>query len=722
MDPLSIAAGAASLAGTVTSISIFLYNLIQEVKGIDAKVIDLSKEVSRLMSLLTSVERTVRQCQAVSLTLAHLDDHMWLQIENALVDCRVTVQELDLITIKIGGEHNKEVNNVARLLRKPSLHFRFAVHGDEVSDLTQKVYKSNCAMQTALAVVNVSLTFRTHVSQESLFNELRTLKKLVEESLKAATQQQAEANGDPFSARQSRNLESLAKAAQKVHAVASSTASTRYSIQGDRLSVLNWGGSEAGSLTPAQRERIEVWNDLSTVEEGPEDGSTTENSHSIPTDNSTTITVPDMDDVLCDVSKGKGPEVAVEEHATDSDDESDVELDFLRNFEELAYSSFLAQDYSKAEQCLRIAIERSTGEASSTADFFSLKAKLALCCCLQEKWDHAAGIVASLPKTRSAANIPTFHLLQAISLAHLQENRFEDAYSVCKTALQGKKRTLGRASADYYGCLTVFAAICDKKGDTLEAEAIRHSIPRDWFPPSSVAVLSPKQYILRHESLIDSIFAKKPGAEPAWYNPGSPTSPDPSEITTGGLSGHWAALGPSVQRDGFQRAEQDKRKGIVVEETDTGKEFFSVDDAFTAPSAPALRDRVLPPTNPWAQHSLRNTPAHAVWKAHPNPFDSPDLEQSTSKPTEFQHAANSPISRPPAPAYPFTVPPHMPSQPPMPHKPQETPRIPLDKASTEPARTPLAPYGPASSNLPSTTRSRTHMTGSRKLTSATPSG
>ncbi|KAK5661169.1 hypothetical protein OQA88_11060 [Cercophora sp. LCS_1] len=310
---------------------------------------------------------------------------------------------------------------------------------------------------------------------------------------------QTEVNADPFSARQSRNLESLAKAAQKFHATASSTASTRYSTPVDRRSVSNWGGSEAGSLTQAQRERIEVWNSLSTVDEGPEDGST-ENTHSIPTDNSTTITSPDLDDLRSDPGKGKGVAGASGEEAADSDDDSDVELDFLRNFEELAYSSFVAQDYSKAEQCLRMAVERSTDDMSSTADFRLLKIKLALCCCLQEKWDHAAGIVASLSKARSVANIPVFHLLQAISLAHLQEDRFEDAYNVCKTALQGKKKVLGKTSPDCYGCLTIYAAICDKKGDALEAEAVRHSIPRDWFPPSSIGVLSPRHYILRHET------------------------------------------------------------------------------------------------------------------------------------------------------------------------------------------------------------------------------
>ena len=80
---------------------------------------------------------------------------MWQQIENALVDCKVTVEELDRLTIKITGKHDEEAKKPTRLLKKPSLHFRFTIHGDEVSDLTQKVYKSNCSMQTALAVVNV---------------------------------------------------------------------------------------------------------------------------------------------------------------------------------------------------------------------------------------------------------------------------------------------------------------------------------------------------------------------------------------------------------------------------------------------------------------------------------------------------------------------------------------------------------------------------------------
>lgn len=129
--------------------------MVKGIRNIDSKVIALSHEVTRLASLLKSVERTVRECQAVSLALAYLDEDMWQQIDNALVDCKLTLEALGRVTMKIQGEHNADARAVDKLLTKSSMHFRFTVHGDEVSDLTRKIYKSNCSMQTALAVVNV---------------------------------------------------------------------------------------------------------------------------------------------------------------------------------------------------------------------------------------------------------------------------------------------------------------------------------------------------------------------------------------------------------------------------------------------------------------------------------------------------------------------------------------------------------------------------------------
>jgi hypothetical protein len=435
----------------------------------------------------------------------------------------------------------------------------------------------------------------------------------VEESLKAAAQQHDD-HSDSFATRQSRNLQSLAQAAQKVHVAASSTASTRYSS--------NWGGSEAGGLTLAQRERIERWNNFHVVDK------TTQETPPV-TGEATLEALSDIRNL--DVNsppppeprKGKGTganrgNTAVDDNDQDNDDGkvenddegynnghnnsdddessdgSNLESDFLKNFEALAYSSFLVQNYSKAEQLLRMAVERSTGDRSDGADFKLLKLKLALCCCLQEKWDHAAAIVASLSKARTPSNLPIFHLLQAISLAYLEGNRFDDAYSVCKSALNGKKKILGKDCADYYGCLTVFAAICEKRGNALEAEAVRHSIPEGSLPRSSVSVLSSTQYILKHETLIDSVFSGKPTRDsaPDSAPSDSPNLPAPDPARTGTASGHWSTLLPSKQRDGVQTAERDEKSGAVVEATDTGKELLGqvMVKQTQAPSPSSLSD------------------------------------------------------------------------------------------------------------------------------------
>jgi hypothetical protein len=97
----------------------------------------------------------VRQCHSQALTLAHLDDHMWQQIDNALMDCKITIEGLDRLVIRIGSEYDPEAKNLVKLLKKPSMHFRLTFHADEISEFTKKIYKSNCAMQTALAVINV---------------------------------------------------------------------------------------------------------------------------------------------------------------------------------------------------------------------------------------------------------------------------------------------------------------------------------------------------------------------------------------------------------------------------------------------------------------------------------------------------------------------------------------------------------------------------------------
>lgn len=124
------------------------------------------------------------------------------------------------------------------------MQLQLSLRTTEISGFKEKIYKSNTAMQTALATVTVysdlscplaslpanpqtrSLSLRSNTSQDRIFSELQLLTTTIQQALKAAGLSQSP--NDQLAARQSRNLHNLAKAAQKFHSSASSTASTMY--------------------------------------------------------------------------------------------------------------------------------------------------------------------------------------------------------------------------------------------------------------------------------------------------------------------------------------------------------------------------------------------------------------------------------------------------------------------------------------------------------------
>jgi hypothetical protein len=293
------------------------------------------------------------------------------------------------------------------------------------------------------------------------------------------------------------------------------------------------------------------------------------------TDPSTVITTPDLDDQT-DKSHGARKEVRENENEygdeESDDDGSDIELDFLKNFDELACSSFLRKDYSKAEQFLRKAMERSTGESSNGEHFKLLRIRLAICCCLQERWELAAGALSVLSKSRAASNLPVFDLLQAISLGYLANDRFDDAYRVCKSALQGKKKVVGKDSDNFHECLWILAMIYEKRGDPLEAEAVRLSIPVERMPQEST--MSGKEYILEHPTLIKSAFGgneKRKGPTDQPKNESiEATQSDEAYVEPD----RWEDLVPRAAVDGTSRAEKDERSKAPISTTDTGKIFL----------------------------------------------------------------------------------------------------------------------------------------------------
>jgi sulfur transfer protein SufE len=74
-------------------ISIWLFDLIEQVRHVNSFIFDLAKEMTLQKTLLSSMEKTVRECQSQLFTLAHVNDEIWKQIWNIFADYKVTLDD-----------------------------------------------------------------------------------------------------------------------------------------------------------------------------------------------------------------------------------------------------------------------------------------------------------------------------------------------------------------------------------------------------------------------------------------------------------------------------------------------------------------------------------------------------------------------------------------------------------------------------------------------------
>lgn len=452
-------------------------------------MLSLSREVKNLENNLKSLDQTLQGCRSQALVLMHMNDDIWHCIESNLLDCRETLDELAALVEEVKNKPASSRN----IFRKPNLMLKLSLRRKEITEFQDKIGKSNASMQTAVGVVSLSLALRQNVSQEMLMGELQRLRGLVENTQRVARNSRV---SYPAAARMSRNIEGLVQAATRFHSSASSTATTRYGGTARRRTQVGstWGvGSDAGGLTDFDRDRIRDWQ-LRSIDEVTDTASTADTTPSgtgtggttTTTDRETDVTTPEPDD--------------------EDDDDLELDLEIFQNAEELGRMSFGKRDYDNAEKFLHKALSGATGTSSAPGHFENLKLQLSICYCFQAKWPAAEAVLSTLGKKKRKADLPVFHLLHAVALAHLADEKYDSAYSACKRSLQGKKKAYGsKTNQDYIDSLALLAAICEVRGEPIEAAAIRHSIPenrmQEGFP-------DPEEFIRSHKSIIDDAFGK----------------------------------------------------------------------------------------------------------------------------------------------------------------------------------------------------------------------
>jgi hypothetical protein len=370
-----------------------------------------------------------------------------------------------------------------------------------------------------------SLSLRGNETQDKILYELGRLKSSIEQSIQASFHHSdgfSHTLEDPSDARVAYNLQKLARAAQNFHSSASSTASTRessstiygangnsfWNVQSDAAMSIRGGPS----LTPNKRQQIDQF-----VKQQRRMTLRRQRKplQHVPSSAAASVVRPCTPEPAPAVSSEESQETEsnMSEMADDHDevdDEAEFQSFLLSGLEEVAKDSMLNQEFAKAQAMLEEAIQRRTGSTSEDAEFKQLQIQLATCYFFQHKWQLAEPLIDSIAKSKANFDPVVCNLLHALAIANAVEKRFGKAITVCKQALQGKrrlKRDFGDTSEkECNETLGLLATIHDLHGNRLDAEALRRKLSNgfSYYHPENEL-----EFIVSHPKLCTEVFGKK---------------------------------------------------------------------------------------------------------------------------------------------------------------------------------------------------------------------
>lgn len=412
-----------------------------------------------------------------------------------------------------------------------------------------------------------------------MLRRLDQLKDSIDRALRNAKQgggRQASVHGE---LQMDRNLRDLAHAAKHFHSAASSSAgSSPSSVPDDGGSTAPWQsypGAEIslfGDFTDDRRRRVMEFVQDGSPLSAPESQSLPEPKSKVPR-----LT---RSDSMTDAS-GECEMERDEEEEEDEDDDAQLELDFLRGLQELISYYIRAGNYTKAVTRINDAM-LNEAVATDKSLLRTLRIQIVVCHLLQGNWRLASNLLTSvLARAKKDRDAVVCSLLHALAIAHLAEYDFDEALSICKMALFGKKGLLKKGLVTEQGhseTVGLFATVYDMKGDYVRAEVLRGQLPAgfDYRHHDSAAA-----FILQDEALRDMVNGDSSSVVPGLFE--LPTSADPN--------------GPSVlfRRTTTTAAMSPLRERICEHErfeNDTAKEVIVI-----APSSPCDADDEASPVD-----------------------------------------------------------------------------------------------------------------------------
>jgi tetratricopeptide (TPR) repeat protein len=159
-------------------------------------------------------------------------------------------------------------------------------------------------------------------------------------------------------------------------------------------------------------------------------------------------------------------------------DDPDFELDMANSLDQLAEESFHARDFAQAEGFLQKRLSRAPRTAPNDPSLANTELRIASCQLWQGRWDAAARILSKLGRQSGTTLDPVLAaLLHFAAIGFCSEGKYQEAERCCKLCLQMKRKVWGRMSDEYHRTSSLLVKIAEHKGDHVEAQALRRTIP-----------------------------------------------------------------------------------------------------------------------------------------------------------------------------------------------------------------------------------------------------
>jgi hypothetical protein len=548
MDPLSICASVVQLSVLSANVAKLLTSITKSAINAEAHISSLNSEVATLTSLLSCVNKTLSGCKSRSHALDLVEDNLWQQSEVALQDCDAVLSNLASFAASIKAKQKRK-------LWKARVGIDLSIHNRKLEQFRTSLRRSNCALQTVLHTITLSLAIQNNTSQTLVLAALDKLKCSIDDALWMAARPatiRPQGNCATFDIITSKNLQSLAKAAQSFYSSASSAAgsSVGSSAATEWTPLAKDAACSVSGLDSLQAERVHNYiydsNDLDMREPPPTD---------------------ELNFVRTDASR-------LSEESTTLYD-LDLQLPLTEVLEDFALEKMKENDFAAAVSFLEQASSGELGSCSAPDIYIRLQTRLAICHLFQGSRPKCEAVIKRVEHLGGMLDLEVLNLLHAVAMSYLSDGRFDEASEACTRALRAKMRLLGKSHPETLQTLGLLARIYDEFDEVIHLEATRRMMPRGFVYSNP---RSERDFLTAHSSLIPDNYSSCRPAEleditvlPVYELPAGDLEHIPRH---GGLQG-------TLSR--YEKLQADTMKEVVVFET-TSLRDESIDTFQNLPS------------------------------------------------------------------------------------------------------------------------------------------